>query len=240
MHQKQTLAIIPAYNEEQNVGRVIESLKEHDPDLDIVVIDDGSRDRTYEVARSSGAIAIRLPHNLGIGGAVQTGLIFARDHGYQTAVQVDGDGQHKPEEIPTILTPVQNGETDVAIGSRFLVTKSFRSTALRRLGISIFRAALFLATKQVITDNTSGFRAFNRKAIVFLADNYPCDYPEVEVIVSLKRNGFRLKEFPVEMEERQGGRSSITPIKSAYYMIKVLLAILVSALRARESPLGKP
>jgi len=149
MHGKQTLAIIPAYNEEQNVGRVIESLKKHDPDLDIVVIDDGSRERTSEVARTNGAIAIRLPHNLGIGGAVQTGLIYARDYRYQMAVQVDGDGQHKPEEIPTILTPVQNGETDVAIGSRFLGTKSFRTTALRRLGISIFKTVLFLAKQRI-------------------------------------------------------------------------------------------
>jgi len=234
MTKSDLLAIVPAYNEEHNVGAVVEKLRKCGLPMDVLVVNDGSSDRTAEVAKSAGATVVTLPYNLGIGGAVETGFIYARDYGYSFAVQVDGDGQHKPEEIPTILNPVKNGETDVAIGSRFLTKEGFRSSPFRRIGIYIFRGAIYLATRQIITDNTSGFRAYNRKAIKFLAEHYPCDYPEVEVVVTLKKNGFHLKEFPVQMDERQGGRSSITPAKSVYYMVKVLLAVLVCYLRSPE------
>lgn len=239
MNEKKVLAIVPAYNEEHNIEDVVTGLKSCGVPLDVVVINDGSSDKTTEVAQNAGAVVVTLPCNLGIGGAVQTGLIYARDKDYDVAIQVDGDGQHKPEEIHIILDPVLKGETDVAIGSRFLGKKGFKSSATRRLGISIFRAAIYIATRQLITDNTSGFRAFNKQAIAYLADKYPCDYPEVEVIVALKKNRFRMKEYPVEMLERHSGRSSITPIKSAYYMVKVLLAVLVSFLRSSDRPMGK-
>lgn len=239
MARSRILAIIPAFNEAANIGSVIRGLATCHIPLDAIVINDGSRDATEQVATDAGATVISLPYNLGIGGAVQTGLIYARDRGYDIAIQVDGDGQHRPDEIPIIIEPVLSGETDVAIGSRFICRTGFKSSFSRRMGIWVFRAAIYLATRQVITDSTSGFRAFNRRAIEYLAEHYPCDYPEVEVVVALKRNGFRLKEFPVEMAERHGGASSITPVKSLYYMVKVLLAVLVSFLRAPEKTTEK-
>lgn len=233
------LAIVPAYNESASIAMVVERLLSIPMGIDVLVVNDGSSDDTAELAKAAGAKVVTLPYNLGIGGAVQTGLLYAKSKGYEIALQVDGDGQHKPDEVSIIVDPVCHGEADVSIGSRFLDNKGFRSSGVRRIGILVFRAAIYLLTRRVITDNTSGFRAFNKSAISYLADHYPCDYPEVEVIVALSRNGFRLKEFPVRMMERQGGRSSITPIRSAYYMIKVLLAVMISFLRPPERPTKK-
>jgi glycosyltransferase involved in cell wall biosynthesis len=240
MKERKLLAIIPAYNEGQNISDLIAGIKLYCTDLDILVIDDGSHDDTYEKAKTAGANVAKLPFNLGIGGAVQTGLLYARNNSYESAVQVDGDGQHKPEEIKKILYPVLNGEADVAIGSRFLQNGGFKSSFCRRLGILVFRTTILLLTGQTITDSTSGFRAFSKRAILFLADHYPCDYPEAEVVVILSRNNFKIREYPVEMSKRQGGKSSITPVKSAYYMVKVLLSILVSCLRAPDIKNSKP
>lgn len=239
MVKSRYLAIVPAYNESASIEYVVKSLLSLPLGLDVLVVNDGSKDNTARLAGEAGATVVTLPCNMGIGGAVQTGLIYAKNNGYELALQVDGDGQHNADEIQTIVEPVVSGDTDVAIGSRFLSPKGFRSSRIRRVGITIFKIAIYVLTRQLITDSTSGFRAFNSQAIAYLAAHYPCDYPEVEVVVALKRNGFRIKEFPVRMKERQGGRSSITPIKSAYYMVKVLLALTISFFRPPEKPAGK-
>jgi len=232
------LAIVPAYNEEETIGEVILSLKETMPSLDVLVVNDGSNDGTSEAAAgTSRALVIDLPCNLGIGGAVQTGFLHAAKEGYDIVFQFDGDGQHLAAEVDKILTPVLAGEADVVIGSRFLAgNRGFRSTLNRRAGIKIFQWVNSLLIGQRITDNTSGFRAYNKKALLFLSRYYPSDYPEPEAVILLGRNGFRLKEVPVEMKERTSGRSSITAFRSVYYMVKVLLAIFVTALRPAQAP----
>ncbi len=233
-----TLAIVPAYNEEETVGAVILSLKERLPALDIIVVNDGSTDGTSEkAAATKRALVVDLPCNLGIGGAVQTGFLYAVREGYEAAFQFDGDGQHLASEVDKILAPILAGEADVVIGSRFLQgNEGFRSTFTRRAGIRLFQWVNSLLTGQRITDNTSGFRAYNRKALIFLSRYYPSDYPEPEAVILLGRNGFRLKEVPVEMQERTSGRSSITAFRSLYYMVKVLLAIFVTAMRPGRTP----
>ena len=230
------LAIVPSFNEEENIASVIESINGADPLIDILVVNDGSDDRTGEIARSSGlARVVNLPCNLGIGGAVQTGLIFAKREGYDIAFQFDGDGQHIASEIEKILALVRNDLADVVIGSRFCgKDEGYRSTFSRRLGIKVFEIVNSVLIRQRITDNTSGFRAYNRKAIEFLERNYPMDYPEPEAVLILGKNGFRLKEVSVLMRERGSGRSSISGTGSLYYMIKVLLALVVCCMRPRE------
>ncbi|MDD5724473.1 MAG: glycosyltransferase family 2 protein [Syntrophales bacterium] len=230
------LAIVPSFNEEENVENVIKSIRDSNPLIDILVVNDGSGDRTGDVARSSGiAQVVNLPCNLGIGGAVQTGFRFAKRGNYDIAFQFDGDGQHIASEIDKILAPVKDNRADVVIGSRFCENGGgYRPALLRRLGIKVFEIVNLLLVGQRITDNTSGFRAYNRKAIGFLARNYPMDYPEPEAVLILGKNGFRMKEVPVQMRERAGGRSSISGAGSLYYMIKVLLALIVCCTRPRE------
>jgi glycosyltransferase involved in cell wall biosynthesis len=229
------LIIIPAYNEEKNIRSVIETLKDHSASYECLVINDGSRDNTQQEAESNGlATVIELPSNLGIGGAVQTGFKYALYEEFDYAIQFDGDGQHLAKEIPTILAPLQNGEFDVCIGSRFVEkTFGFQSTFMRRIGIRIFALMNLLLIRKKITDSTSGFRAYNKEAIEFLATNYPTDYPEPETIILLGKNDFRVCEVPVEMAERQGGTSSISGLKSAHYMIKVIIAMLMTAQRQK-------
>ena len=227
------LVIVPAYNEEQNIGSVIEDLTRVPIQLDILVINDGSLDNTSRAARiSSRARVIDLPKNLGIGGAVQTGFKYAAGNGYAVAIQFDGDGQHLAGEIPRLLQVLKGQGADMVIGSRFLEKKpGYRSTFARRIGIRLFQAVNSLLIGQRVTDNTSGFRAYDRRAIEFLARNYPVDYPEPETVILLGRNGFRIAEVFTLMRERQRGGSSIDGIMGGYYMIKVLLAILMTALR---------
>jgi glycosyltransferase involved in cell wall biosynthesis len=229
------LAIVPSYNEEKNVIGVIESIKGEDPQIDVLIVNDGSDDSTGALAESTGqAFVANLPCNLGIGGAVQTGFKFAKRHNYDIAFQFDGDGQHLPSEINSLISPIKSKEADVVIGSRFCQDHAeFKSTYLRRIGIKIFEMLNSLIIKQKLTDNTSGFRAYNRRAIHFLADNYPMDYPEPETVVLLGKNGFLLKEVFVRMQARMNGRSSISGFESIYYMIKVLLAVLMTALRPK-------
>jgi glycosyltransferase involved in cell wall biosynthesis len=231
------IAIVPALNEEQTVGRVIDEIRAFDPGFDVVVVDDGSIDRTAGVAADRGAHVLRLPFNLGIGGAVQTGYRFAFEQGYDIAAQVDGDGQHDPSELPKILGPVLNGEADLCVGSRFTGEGAYRSSFARRVGIKIFARVVSAVVRQKVTDTTSGFRAVNRKGIALFAADYPHDYPEVEATVMCVRHKLRLKEVPVEMRERGGGASSITALRSVYYMTKVLLAIFVGLFRRYASPL---
>jgi glycosyltransferase involved in cell wall biosynthesis len=230
------IAIVPAFNEEGSVGRVIDEIRGFDPDFDIVVVDDGSRDRTAAVAAGRGAHVVRLPFNLGIGGAVQTGFRFAHEHGFELAVRVDGDGQHDPAQLSALLEPVLAGEADIAVGSRFASAGGYRSTRSRRLGIGILARTVSALVRQRVTDPTSGFQALNRRGIALFAADYPHDYPEVEATVMLFKHRLRLKEVPVAMRERAAGRSSIGAIRSVYYMVKVLLAIFIALFRRNVVP----
>jgi glycosyltransferase involved in cell wall biosynthesis len=233
---KEVLIIIPAFNEAENIESVIHKLYLEGKDQwDLLVINDASDDGTGNIARATGRTqVIDLPFNLGIGGGVQTGFKYARRYGYKYAVQFDGDGQHKAEEIPKLLSIVQNGSADVAIGSRFNQKHNgFKSSFLRRIGIRTFEWFSYLLIQQRIRDHTSGFRAFNRDAIDFLADNYPSDYPEPEAVVLLGKNGFKMQEVFTQMMERQGGISSISLARGPYYMIKVLLSMFMASIRSK-------
>ncbi len=221
------LIIVPAFNEEKSLGTVLGSIKKEAPYADIVVINDGSHDATADVAKRSGVEVISVPYNLGIGGAVQTGLIYAQRQGYDVAIQLDADGQHKPEELEKLLRYIKNDEADLVLGSRFLERTDYHSTFMRKLGNRIFSGLIAMVTKQYFTDSTSGFRAFNRRAINFLSDHYPTEFPEPESLVILKKHGFRVKEVSVEMNERQAGESSVTKFKAIYFMISISIAILI-------------
>jgi glycosyltransferase involved in cell wall biosynthesis len=227
------LIIIPAYNEAASIGGVLQSLKKHYSNFDIVVVDDASKDNTAEIAKSSACcFIINLPYNIGIGGSVQTGFKFAKQYKYKYAIQFDADGQHLVGEIEKILTPVMEGEADCAIGSRFVQSDdNYKPDIPRRMGIYILRLFSFLYIGQRITDQTSGFRAYNRKIIDILADSYPKDYPEPEILVMLGRSHFKIKEVFTQMRERQGGVSSIPIWRGPYYIIKVILAMSIARIR---------
>ena len=229
------LAIVPAFNEADNIGGTVQAIRQAPVALDIVVIDDGSKDRTASEARAAGAKVISLPFNLGIGGAVQTGFQYAHRHGYDIAVQIDGDGQHDPAFLPQLLQPIKEG-ADMAIGSRFTADSGdgFKSTFSRRLGINFFVHLINALTGSQVTDPTSGFRAQNKKLIAAFALQYPQDFPEPEAIVVARRMNAVIMEVPVVMRPRQAGKSSIRKFKSAYYMLKVTLAILLHMIRRRE------
>lgn len=221
------LVIIPAYNEEDSIGRVIEDVRTNCPQMDILVVNDGSADHTSDRARASGVVVLDLPFNLGIGGGMQTGYKYAAEKGYDIAIQVDGDGQHDPKEIPKLLQTLEERKVDVAIGSRFITDLEYKATTMRRVGITVLSKVISIMVRQKITDPTSGFRASRRKAIQLFAVNYPQDYPEPEVVVLLSKSGLKMAEVPVKMSQRYSGESSITKIRSIYYMVKVLLAIFV-------------
>jgi glycosyltransferase involved in cell wall biosynthesis len=225
------LAIVPAYNEAGAIESVIREIRAADPELEPLVIDDGSTDETAALAAAAGARVVSLPYNLGIGGAVQTGYQYARDHDFDLAVQIDGDGQHDPAELPTLLEPILDGRADMVVGSRFTADARYRSTFPRRLGIGLFAALVSLIVRQRVTDTTSGFRAVNRRAIRLFALDYPHDYPEVEATVLVSRHRLRLVEVPVRMRDRAAGHSSITALRSIYYMAKVTLALFVGLFR---------
>lgn len=227
------LVIIPAYNEEESLAAVIGRIRNAVAYADIAVVNDGSRDNTSRIARQLGVHVLDLPYNLGIGSAMQTGFMFARDYGYDIAVQVDGDGQHDPAEIPDLLATLEQGDADMVIGSRYIERRGYETPAMRRIGIIILSVVITTVTRQRITDPTSGFRANNRQSIRFCAEDYPFDYPEPESVVMFRRAGLQVKEIPVTMNPRYGGESSITPLLSAYYMVKVVLAIFIGLLRQR-------
>lgn len=228
---KRILIIIPAFNEEKSIAKVIRSIRADCPDFDIVVINDGSADSTAELAEQAGVPVISLPFNLGIGGAVQTGLLFAKRNHYDVAIQLDADGQHKAEEVKKLVSTISANDCDMVMGSRFLEDVNYPSTFMRRLGNRIFSGLIALVGGQSFADSTSGFRAFGRKSIEFLADHYPADFPEPESLVILKKNGFRIKEVSVTMQERQGGESSVTRFKAVYFMISISIAILIDSIK---------
>jgi glycosyltransferase involved in cell wall biosynthesis len=232
-----SIAIVPALNEEGAIGSVIDEIRAFDATFDVVVIDDGSADRTRDVAAARGAHVLRLPFNLGIGGAVQTGFRYAFENGYELAVRVDGDGQHDPAELPKIVQPVLDGAADICVGSRFAGERSYRSSRSRRVGIHLLAWIVSRIIGQRVTDTTSGFQALNRRGIALFAADYPHDYPEVEATVMVAKHRLRLVEVPVTMRERVAGRSSITALRSVYYMAKVLLAIFVNVFRRNAVPL---
>jgi glycosyltransferase involved in cell wall biosynthesis len=230
------VAIVPAYNEAPCVGAVVVEIRAIDRDLEVVVIDDGSTDGTAAAAQRAGADVVRLPFNLGIGGAMQTGYQYARDRGFDLAVQIDGDGQHNPSELPRLIDPILAGSTDMVVGTRFADGKRYRPPFARRIGIVLFAWLVSLIVRQRVTDTTSGFRAVNRKGIVLFASDYPHDYPEVETTVLVFRHKLRMVEVPVEMRTRASGRSSITLFRSIYYVIKVSLALLIGLFRRYSTP----
>lgn len=228
------LVIIPAYNEALSLPALIGQLRSLHPGIDLLVVDDGSTDQTPAVVSKLPARLISLPCNLGVGGAVQTGLLVALEEDYDIAIQVDGDGQHPPGEISKLLAGLQENGSDMVLGSRFLGEGGFQSTAGRRLAIRFFSRMISAFSGTRITDATSGFRAWNRRAIRVLAKEYPEDYPEVEAILRLHQAGLRISEVAVRMLERTAGRSSIGTLEAFTYMIKVPLAVLMSLLRRRE------
>lgn len=238
LRELRRVAIVPALNEEDAIANVIDEIRAFDPGLDIVVVDDGSTDGTARAARARGARVLRLPFNLGIGGAVQTGFRFAFEQGYDIVVRVDGDGQHDPAQLGYVLEPVLNGDADIAVGSRFAgnAASGYRSSRSRRLGIRLLAWVVSRIVRRRVTDTTSGFQALNRQGIALFARDYPHDYPEVEATVMVFRHRLRMVEVPVEMRERAAGRSSITTLRSVYYMVKVLLAIFVGLFRRNVVP----
>ena len=221
------LIIIPAYNEAENLHQLIENIRQHCPQWDHLVVNDGSTDDTEELCSRHGICAVHLPINLGIGGAVQTGYRYACKNGYDIAVQIDGDGQHDVSYLDKILEPLLDQEADIAIGSRFISREGFQSSFLRRTGIWSLSFLIRLCTGVRVYDVTSGFRAVDRRFIRIYADQYPTDYPEPEAIISAVMHGGRIREVPVVMRERGSGSSSIHGLRSAYYMIKVSLSIII-------------
>jgi len=233
---KKTCIIIPCYNEQDCIGSLIDQVAEFVPFAKILVIDDCSKDNSREIIRKTKkAELLELPVNIGIGGTVQAGLKYANKYGYEYVVRLDGDGQHPPKYIKKMLMPLINDEADITIGSRFMILQSgFKSTFFRRLGIKIFSLLNKLILKRNITDSTSGYRAYNRQLIEFLDTNYPSfDYPEPEAVILLGKNGFRIAEVAVKMIDRIGGNSSIHSLKPVYYMVKVVFAIFMVALRPK-------
>lgn len=225
------LIIIPAYNEEASLPGVILDLREHIPAADVLVVNDGSFDDTAQIARNIDVKVLDLPFNLGIGGAVQAGYLYAERNGYDIAVQFDGDGQHLAGEINKLIEPIVTKQADLVVGSRFLAIGGYKAPIFRKMGIWIFKFILSRILGRTVTDSTSGFRAANRRVIEFFAHTYPDDYPEVEALVLLHKVSLRMTEVSVTMRERTGGRSSITPVRSAYYMTKVLMAIFIDLMK---------
>lgn len=235
-----SIAVIPAYNECEKIGQIVSEIRKSAEEIDILVIDDGSTDKTAQYARAADAKVIRLCANMGYGVSLQTGFKYAYEKGYEYLVQLDGDGQHDPAYIPDMLKMVISGEADLVLGSRFLdqsVTdgrpaSGYKASMARKLGIGLFA---FLTTKLVgfkITDPTSGYQAFNKRVLAFLTqDFFPCDFPDADVIIMLNRAGFKIREFPMHMYKRENGKSMHSGIKPVYYIFKMFLSMFMTLLR---------
>jgi glycosyltransferase involved in cell wall biosynthesis len=230
-----TCVIIPAFNEEEAVGHVVRSVNEALPTACVLVVNDGSSDGTARSAEQAGATVLSLPVNLGIGGAVQAGYRYALEHAFQLAIQIDGDGQHDPQEAMRVLAPILTGEADMIVGSRWLGRGDYVAPRSRRFGMRILAKLVSRATGTVLTDSTSGFRAVGRRGIELFAHEYPTDFPEVETIVLATRRGLRVREVGVRMEQRTTGRSSISGVRSsAYYMIRVIMVLLLDSIGEKK------
>lgn len=228
------IVIIPAYNEISNIRTTVQDILDHAPGFDYVIINDCSQDGTMRFCTEQGMNIINLPVNLGIGGAVQTGYLYAWRNGYDVAVQFDGDGQHDASYLGEMADFLQAQQADMVIGSRYIKKEGFQSSGIRQFGIRYFSALIRLVTGRRVTDPTSGMRMVNRDVMKIYSEDYPVDYPEPESVVMILRMGKKVSEIPVIMRERQGGVSSISPRKAVYYMIKVTLAILMECLRKRR------
>ncbi|MCU4796916.1 glycosyltransferase family 2 protein [Bacillus cereus] len=231
---KKKLIIIPAYNESTNLIHVVEDIEKNAPDFDYVIINDCSKDDTEHICKDNNFNYVSLPINLGIGGGMQTGYKYAQRHGYDVAVQFDGDGQHDASYLGALLKEMEDTGADMVIGSRFINKEGFQSSFTRRVGIRFFEKLIKIVSGKRITDATSGFRMVNRKIINEFCEYYPKDYPEPESIVAVIRNNYEVKEVPVLMRERMGGTSSIVNYKAIYYMIKVTLAITIDRLKPKR------
>jgi len=223
-----TLIIVPAYNEQENIGSVVASLREHCPAADVLAVNDCSTDNTRDKLRELAVCFLDLPVNLGIGGAVQAGYRYAVENGYDCAVQFDGDGQHRAEYLPALLSPLEKGDADIAVGSRFLSGEGFQSSALRRCGIRFLSWLIYRLSGLRVLDVTSGMRAVRGQMLAFYAENYAQDFPEPEALLTAGLLGARVREVAVEMSPREHGKSSIGAWSSVYYMIKVSLALLLA------------
>ncbi len=228
------LVIVPAYNEEGNITGVIKDLSDNFPNEDILIVNDGSSDNTSEAARDLGINVIDLPYNLGIGGAMQTGFLYAHRMGYDAAIQFDGDGQHKADQISGLLETFNANGLDLVVGSRFISGNGFSSSILRASGVKILSSVVSWATRNRITDSTSGFRLYGIKAMKLFSSFYPEDYPEVESLILAHKKGLNIEEVPSIMGPRIAGKSSITIFEGAYYMVKVLLAVFIDVMKKRN------
>ena len=235
----QSLVIIPAYNEEKSIERTVADIINHAPGFDYIIVNDCSTDDTKELCRREKLPVLNLPVNLGIGGAVQTGYAYAERFGYDVAVQFDGDGQHDAKYLNAMQEFMIQEQADMVIGSRFIKKEGFQSSGIRRLGIRYFTNLIYMLTKNKVTDPTSGMRMVNRDVIQLFAAHYPKDYPEPESVVAILKAKRKVREYPVVMRERTEGTSSISPVKSIYYMVKVTLAILMEKIRPVERKKNK-
>ncbi len=231
MSPPRVLVIVPAHNEQESLPATLAEARAAAPELDVLVVDDGSLDATSKVAREAGVSVVRHPVNLGVGAALQTGFRWAVEHGYDIGVQLDADGQHDPGYLPALLAPVLEGGCDVSIGSRFVAASGYRAPLNRRVGMVLFQAVVKLAIGRRITDTTSGFRAYSRSVMQVCQHDFPKDFPDAPLLIGLARRGFRLDEVPVRMRERQAGRSFYTLGKQLYYPYKNLLASLMAMIR---------
>lgn len=229
---RKILIIIPAYNERENIIRTIQDIEGNAPAANYIVINDCSSDGTREILREYQANYLDVPVNLGIGGGVQTGYRYALEQGYDIAVQFDGDGQHEAQYIQDLIAPIESGQADMVIGSRFIAKEGFQSSAMRRLGISFLSGLIHILCGIRVRDVTSGMRAVNRRMMEEFSQNYAQDYPEPEAILASGLMGARIEEVPVQMRERQGGTSSINALRSVYYMVKVSTALVMTRLTA--------
>lgn len=225
------LVIVPAYNEEESIKKVVNEIKSKNKDVDVIVVNDGSKDTTVKEAKNTEALVVDLPCNLGIGGAVQTGYLYAYNNNYDIAIQIDGDGQHDPSYIKQMVEIIQKKQADMVIGSRFIEKTGYKQTFMRKLGNNVLSFIIRILTGKKIYDTTSGYRASNREIIKRFANSYPFDYPEPDTNLQLIVSKKVIKEIPVEMRQRTTGKSFASPLKSVQYMIKVSLALFIARLR---------
>lgn len=231
MNTPRVLVIVPAHNEEASLPATLAEVRAKAPGVDLLIVDDGSRDDTSKVARDAGIPVVRHPVNLGVGGALQTGFRWAYEHGYDIGVQLDADGQHDPAYLASVVEPVASGRCDVCIGSRFVAATGYKAPWNRKLGMMLFSGVVGLALGRPITDTTSGFRAYNRAVMKVCMHDFPKDFPDAPLLIALARHGFRIDEVPVVMRERQAGQSFYTLGKQLYYPYKNLLASLMALIR---------